>query len=300
MSILAVGSVAYDTVKTPYGEVKRALGGSATYFSAAASLLSPVKIIGVVGEDFNMRQYDFLKKRGVDLTGLSIIKGGETFHWSGEYIGDMNEARTLTTCLNVFEHFNPVLSSEYKKSKYLFLGNIDPDLQLTVLEQAENPKIVALDTMNLWIEIKLKSLKKAIKKVDLLIMNDSEALSITGADNLVLAAKILNKFGPKAVILKKGAHGSYLRFGENQFSIPAFPLERVVDPTGAGDSFAGGVMGYLAKNNVLNFSNLKKAMIYGTVLASFNVEGFSILKLKKLRQDSLKKRYKSFLKIFRV
>ena len=300
MSILVVGSVAYDTIKTPYGEVQKALGGSATYFSAAAVHLSPVKIVGVVGEDFDVSHYSFLKKRGADLSGLNKIKEGKTFHWSGEYEGDMNEARTLSTCLNVFEHFKPQLSVEHKKSKYLFLGNIDPDLQLNVLKQVENPKIIALDTMNLWIDLKLTALKKAISKVDLLIMNDKEALSFTKTDNLVMAAKMLNKLGPKAVIVKKGAHGSYMRFGKNQFSIPAYPLERVIDPTGAGDSFAGGVMGFLATNKTLTFNNLTKAMIYGTVLASFNVEAFSVTKLKNLKKSELALRYREFIKIIGV
>lgn len=299
MSLLIVGSVAYDCVKTPFGEVKESLGGSATFFSAAATHFSPVKIVGVVGDDFNLKEYDFLKKRGADLSGLQIV-GGKTFRWEGEYTGDMNEARTISTALNVFETFSPNLSEDYRKSRFVFLGNIDPDLQINVLQQVKSPKFVALDTMNLWIGIKQDSLKRAISMVDMLILNNKEAMELSKTDNIVAASKILQALGPKIIIIKKGEHGSLLRYGSNIVVLPAYPLDKVFDPTGAGDSFAGGVMGYLAKRNDTSFNTLKKAIVYGTLMASFNVEAFSVQKLKNLTKAQLNGRYKSYLKVFKI
>jgi len=299
VSILVVGSIAYDAVKTPYGKVDKALGGSATYFSSAATHFTPVRVVGVVGNDFDKKAYAFLKRRGADLSGIQVMNG-KTFFWRGEYSDDMNEAKTLSTCLNVFEHFSPLLSPAYRKSSYIFLGNIDPDLQMKVLDQINRPRITALDTMNLWINIKPDSLKKAISRVNLVIMNNHEAISFTQKNNLVCAAKAISEMGPGAVIVKKGEHGAYLRYGKKQFVLPAFPLEKVVDPTGAGDSFAGGVMGYLSTCKNMTFQSLKRAMIYGTLMASFNVEKFSVDRLKYLKKNELGSRYKEFLKIFKV
>jgi sugar/nucleoside kinase (ribokinase family) len=297
MSLLVVGSIAYDSIKTPNGEVSEALGGSTTYFSAAATHLTPVNIVGVVGNDFDEKEYDFLKDRGADLSGLQKMDG-ETFRWKGEYVGDMNEAKTLDTKLNVFEHFSPELNSDYRKSDLVFLGNIDPELQLKVLEQVENPKLVALDTMNLWINIKNEALKKAVSKVDLVVMNHQEALSFTECSNVVLAGKKIRAMGPKAVIIKKGEHGAYLHFEDKQFAVPAFPIEKVVDPTGAGDSFAGGVMGYLTTCKNIDFNTYKEAMIYGTLMASYNVEAFSVEKLKELDKPSLADRREEYIDYF--
>ena len=248
MSILVVGSAALDTIKTPYGEVKDALGGSALYFAAAASFFTPVKIVAVIGDDFPIGQLDFLKAQGVHTGGLETAKG-KTFRWSGVYHQDMNQRDTLSTDLNVFKTFSPKLPAEYRDTPYLFLANIHPELQLEVLNQMSQPKLVMLDTMNLWISTALPALKKVMARVDAIILNDQEARQITGETNLIKAAQGVQKLGPRTVIVKKGEHGAFMVSGDNFFTVPAFPLDSLYDPTGAGDSFAGGLFGYLAACN---------------------------------------------------
>jgi len=288
--ILVVGSVALDSVKTPFGETKEALGGSATYASYAASFFTGVRMVGVVGEDFPSEHIDLLRDRGVQVEGLQIAKG-KTFRWAGSYEYDLNEAHTLTTDLNVFETFRPQIPTPYKKSDYVFLANIDPELQLSVLDQVEQPKLVACDTMNLWIKIKPEQLKKVIQRVDFMFINEGEARMFANTASLVKAGRILQSWGPKYVVIKKGEHGALL-FGNNTFfSAPAFPLEEVYDPTGAGDTFAGGFFGFIAKNGGdISDATLRKAVVYGSAMASFTVEKFSLERLKTLTPDQLEAR----------
>ncbi len=238
MSLLVVGSIAYDTVETPYGKVDDSLGGSALYFSAAASLFCPVNVVGVVGSDFDASKISFLKKRGVNFDGL-YMESGHTFRWGGRYYDDMNKRETLFTFLNVFERFQPRIPENYQKAKYVFLANIDPELQLEVLDQIKKPKLVALDTMNFWISGKRSELGKVLKRTDIIVLNDEEAKELTDEFNLIKAARRITELGPKSVIIKKGEHGAMLYHNGHFFFSPAFPLEKVVDPTGAGDSFAG-------------------------------------------------------------
>jgi sugar/nucleoside kinase (ribokinase family) len=280
--ILIVGSVALDTVKTPFGEIKEGLGGSATYSSYSASFFAPVRLVGVVGEDFPKEHVELLKKRGIQVDGLQVAKG-KTFRWAGAYEYDLNEAKTLATELNVFETFKPQIPAAYKKSDFVFLANIDPDLQLSVLDQVEKPKLVACDTMNLWIRLKPEALKRVIKRVDFLFINDGEARQFANTASLIKAGKILQSWGPKYVVIKKGEHGALLFGGNSLFAAPAFPLEEVYDPTGAGDTFAGGFFGFVAKHGGdIADSSLRKAVVYGTAMASFTVEKFSLERLKTL------------------
>ncbi len=295
--ILVVGSLAYDTISTPKGKAERALGGSANYFSLAASLYSKVRVVGVVGEDYDQADYEMLTKRGVDTKGLQRQKG-KTFHWTGRYEGDMNEAITVATDLNVFEHFNPELPAEYKNSSYVFLANIDPTLQLRVLEQVENPKMIASDTMNLWINIKLPELKKVLSKVDVLLINEGEADLISKQTNAIAAAQEILKLGPKAVVIKRGEYGFVLYTKEGYFILPAYPIAEVVDPTGAGDTFAGAFFGYLAKQNKgYDLAALKQACVQGVILASFTVQSFSVEKLKSLTWADVENRLNDYLKV---
>jgi sugar/nucleoside kinase (ribokinase family) len=281
-NILVVGSLAYDTLTTPQGHVDRALGGSANYFSLAASLYSHVRVVGVVGEDYREEDLEMLRKRKVDLAGLQK-KPGKTFHWTGEYKGDMSEAITLATDLNVFADFNPQLPAEYRDSQYVFLANIDPILQLRVLEQIEKPKLVGSDTMNFWINSKLPELKKVLAKVDILLINEGEADSIASEGNAIAAAKKILAMGPKAVVIKRGEYGFLLYTKEGFFALPAFPIANVVDPTGAGDTFAGAFFGYLSKRDKgYDLHSLKQACIQGCLTASFTVEAFGVERLAKL------------------
>ncbi len=293
MSLLVVGSIAYDTVETPFGKVEDSLGGSALYFSAAASLFGPVNVVGVVGSDFDAYKISFLKKRGVNLDGL-YMESGKTFRWGGRYYEDMNKRETLFTYLNVFERFQPRIPEEYRHSEYVFLANIDPELQLKVLEQIQKPKLVVLDTMNFWINGKRAQLQTVLKRSDIIVVNDEEAREMTGEFNLIKAIKRIVEYGPKSVIVKKGEHGAMLYQDGKFFFAPAFPLEKVVDPTGAGDSFAGGFMGYLAKTDKTDFATLKKAIIYGSTIASFNVEDFSFNRLKTLTMEEIEQRVELF------
>lgn len=293
MNVLVVGSIAYDTVETPYGNVKDAPGGSALYFSAAASLFCPVNVVGVVGSDFDTSKISFLKKRGVNFEGL-YVESGETFRWGGRYHLDLNRRDTLFTYLNVFENFQPNIPEKYKNADCVFLANIDPELQLQVLDQIKKPKLVILDTMNFWISGKREILEEVIKRCDILILNDEETRELSNEPNLIKAVRLISAMGPKTLIIKKGEHGAML-FNENKFFFaPAYPLEKVIDPTGAGDSFAGGFVGYIAKAGDTSDQTYRKAIIYGSTIASFNVEDFSFKNLINLKTDKMEERYKGF------
>jgi sugar/nucleoside kinase (ribokinase family) len=293
MSILVVGSVAFDSVKTPFGEAKEILGGSASYFSIAASFFSPVNLVAVVGEDFPPEHLDLFKKFSVDTRGLQKVCG-KTFRWAGEYGFALNEAKTLDTQLNVFEAFKPSIPAGYRSSEYVFLGNIDPVLQREVLSQVSRPKVVACDTMNYWITSKPEELRKTLAQVDILIINDGEARMLTDQPNLTKAFKLICSWGPKIIVVKKGEYGAAMYTDGSIFGAPAFPLEEVFDPTGAGDSFAGGFVGYIAKSGRLDEETLRKAVIYGSVMASFNVEDFSLNRLKRLTHSEIHERYRQF------
>lgn len=296
MSLLVVGSIALDSVKTPFGEVEEVLGGSATYFSTSASYFTDVSVVAVVGSDFPEKYLKFLKSRMIDIEGIERMDG-KTFRWKGEYGYDLNEARTLDTQLNVFRSFKPRLPDSYKDKKIVFLANIDPDLQRDVLRQVNKPLLVACDTMNYWIEGKRESLLETLKMVDILLINDSEARELAREPNLVKAAKRLLSYGPKTIVIKRGEYGA-LMFKDNKiFSAPAYPLDSVFDPTGAGDCFAGGFMGYLA--NTMNFeeSNLRRAIIFGSVMASFAVETFSLDRIKSLDYSEIETRFREFKSI---
>jgi sugar/nucleoside kinase (ribokinase family) len=293
MSILVVGSIALDSVETPFGKVENSPGGSALHFSAAASLFAPVNLVGVVGEDFNLSLIGFLKEREVDLSGLMIEKG-ETFRWGGRYHANMIQRDTLYTYLNVFENFQPVIPAKYQKSKYIFLANIDPELQLRVLENIDSPVLTILDTMNFWISGKRTVLEEVIKRIDVIILNDDEIRELTGEYNIYVAAKKLLRQGPKILIIKKGEHGAILISEKDYFAITAYPVDKVVDPTGAGDAFAGGFVGYLASCQKLSQEIYRAAVVYGSVVASFNVEAFSFSKLKEIDRKNVDERFTNF------
>jgi sugar/nucleoside kinase (ribokinase family) len=293
MSILVVGSVAFDSIKTPFGEVEEALGGSGTYFSTAASYFSDVKLVAVVGEDFPDEHIETLKGHGVDVSALQKVPG-RTFRWKGYYEYDLNQAHTIDTELNVFSDFSPEIPEGHGDSPFLFLANIDPELQLKVLEQVRTPKLVACDTMNFWIESKLDALTELLKKVEILVINEGEARELTGESSLVKAAKKIMDMGPRTLIVKRGEYGALMFSSSFIFSAPAYPLEDIFDPTGAGDSFAGGFMGYLANTEDLSDENLRRAIIFGSVMASFNVEAFSLERLGSLKQEEIRARYREF------
>jgi len=298
LSILVVGSLGLDTIETPFARVEESLGGSAVYISLAASYFCPlINLVGVVGEDFPEKYIQLLRDHHIDLDGLQIIPEGKTFRWSGKYYYDMNSRETLLTELNVFKDFNPVIPESYRDSKFVILGNIDPELQISVLQQLNNPKFVVCDTMNYWIERKKEALRELLKKVDMLVVNDSEARLLANHPNLIQAGKIILKMGPKKLVIKKGEHGALLMTDEILFTAPAYPLENINDPTGAGDSFAGGMIGYLSKVNSINNEELKRAIIYGSVLASFCVEKFSVDGLLDLNYLKIKDRFNQFFSI---
>ena len=296
MSILVVGSVAFDSVETPFGKAKDILGGSAVYFSIAASYFANVNLVAVVGSDFPQEHIDFLTKRHIDVKGLQR-KEGKTFRWEGKYGFDLNEAHTLNTELNVFEGFNPIIPEEYKDADYVFLANIDPELQLDVLRQVKNPKLVACDTMNFWIEQKHKEVQKTIENVDILIINEAEARQFACEPNLVKAARSILSKGPRTLVIKRGEYGALMFAGSSILSAPAYPLEDIFDPTGAGDSFAGGFMGYLANTQNLEDRGIRQAVIFGSVMASFNIEDFSLNRMKRLTYTDIEVRYKEFRKL---
>jgi len=294
--VLIVGSVAIDSVRTPLGEREAALGGAATFSATAASFFAPVDLVGVVGEDFPEEHLAFLEGRGINLEGLQRAPG-KTFHWRGYYDYDVNQAHTLATHLNVFEHFRPVIPASYRRAEYVFLANIDPELQLEVLEQVERPKLTFCDTMNFWIEGKREALLEVLKRVDVVFMNDAEARELCGTFSLVRAGRQLLDLGPRAAIVKKGEHGAVLFTREGHFSAPSYPLEEVRDPTGAGDTFAGGFIGYVAHRDDPSEPNLRRAVVHGSVLASFNVEDFSLDRLRTLTQAEIRERYREFQRI---
>ena len=296
MSILVVGSVAFDSVKTPFGQVEDALGGSATYFSVSASYFSPVKLVAVVGEDFPEKHVKMLRSHGIDTSGLQQV-AGKTFRWKGQYMYDLNQAETLDTQLNVFAKFSPVIPEKYRSCEYVFLGNIDPELQLEVLNQVKKPKLVGCDTMNFWIERKPKELKKTLKKVDILVINEAEVRQLAGETNLVKAAREICSWGPRALVIKRGEYGALFFNKQHIFSAPAYPLENVFDPTGAGDSFGGGFMGYLAKCGGSSDMDFRRAIVSGSVMASYNVEDFSLNRLARLKAADIKKRFQQFKKL---
>lgn len=295
MSLLVVGSVAYDGIETPFGHVDRILGGSATYISLTSSFFAEkVNLVGVVGKDFADEDIELLKSKKVDLTGLQIDKSGNTFFWQGKYHYDLNNRDTLDTQLNVFEHFDPVIPKEYQDTRYVALGNIEPSLQSKVLEQIDKPDFVVMDTMNFWIDGALEALKKTLKKVDLLVINDSEARELADEPNLLKAAEIVRSMGPESLIIKKGEHGALLFTGEEIFSAPAYPVINIFDPTGAGDSFLGGMLGWIAYTNDRSPQNLRRSVIFGSVMASFCVEKFGPERLKDLTEKEIYDRYREF------
>lgn len=293
MSILVTGTVAFDSVKTPFGEVAEALGGSATYFSTAASYFVGVKLCAVVGEDFPKEYINSFKKHNIDVDGLRTM-AGETFRWKGYYDYDLNQAHTLETHLNVLSDFDPELPDHYKGTPFVFLANLDPDLQLKVLDQVEGPKLVACDTMNFWIENKKGPLLELLKRVDICVINEGEARELADEPNLSKAARIIMDGGPRTLIVKRGEYGAIMFTPNSVFSAPALPLEDIFDPTGAGDSFAGGFIGFLAKVGIVNDASLRKAIIFGSVMASFNVESFSLERLKSLSIKEIEERYLEF------
>lgn len=293
MELLVVGSIGFDTIETPHGKVEKALGGTAVYCSLAASYFARVGMVATVGSDFPDEHVTLLREKKVDLTGLSTLEG-ETFHWGARYHENMNTRETLFTYLNVFQHFSPQIPDAYRQSTCLFLGNIDPHLQLHVLEQMNEVEIVALDTMNYWIERTPEALQKVLRKCRILLVNDEEALQLTGERTVLRAARAISKMGPKIAIIKKGEHGALMLHDGEYFYAPAFPLEQVKDPTGAGDTFAGGFMGYLAKTRRVERSTLRRAMIYGATLASFAVEDFSIERMRRLQPAEITNRFAAF------
>jgi sugar/nucleoside kinase (ribokinase family) len=291
MSVLIVGSTALDSIKTPKAENPRLLGGSASHAAIAASFFAPVRLVGIVGEDFPKKYLGLYRRHGIDLEGLQIAPG-KTFHWSGEYELNMNNRRTLETELGVFETFTPKLPASYQNTPFVLLANIAPSLQHHVLNQMRRPKFVVADTMDLWLNIALPDLIKLLKRVDGFVLNDSEARQLTQEDNVIAALKKIHKLGPKYVIIKKGEHGAILSTGRGLFISPAYPLPRVVDPTGAGDSFVGGMMGYLSTARGPIENNLRRAMIYGSVVASFCCEGFGLKFTTRVTRAAIEARFK--------
>ncbi len=300
MSVLVVGSLALDTIETPFGSVKESVGGSAVFIAAAASyFFSPVRVVGVVGGDFPQQALAFLEERNVDLEGLEVVASGKTFRWSGRYRYDLNERDTLSTDLNVFENFDPKIPQKHCRSRWVCLGNIDPVLQRRVLDQIEEPRAVICDTMNYWIERKNAELKATLKQINILILNESEARLLSREPNLIKAGRVIRGMGPSIVIVKKGEHGALLLTENTVFSAPAYPMENIFDPTGAGDSFAGGFVGWLARTDDLSEENLKRAVVYGSTLASFCVEKFGVEGLKDLTYLQIQDRVRQFHELSR-
>jgi sugar/nucleoside kinase (ribokinase family) len=293
MSLLVVGSVALDSVETPFGQKEEVLGGSATFFSTAASFFAPVRLVAVVGEDFPSRHVEFLQGRGIDLAGL-VRAPGRTFRWKGRYTHQLNEAQTLDTQLNVFQHFSPELPVAWRDSEYVFLGNIHPELQAKVVDQVRAPRLVAMDTMNFWITGELAALKKTLRRVDMLFVNDGEARQLSGEHNIVKAARAILAMGPGRVVIKRGEYGAMLFDQEHVFGCPAFPITDVFDPTGAGDTFAGGFFGYLTQQRRMDHAALRQAVVVGSVMASFTVERFSLERLVELDSKQIDERCGQF------
>jgi sugar/nucleoside kinase (ribokinase family) len=294
MSILVVGSVAFDAIKTPFGTVDRCLGGSATYFSVAASFFSAVDLVAVVGDDFGEEEMGVFRGRNINLDGLQRVAGAKTFFWSGEYGFDLNVAKTRDTQLNVFAEFRPHLRPEQRQPDLLFLANIHPELQMEVLKQCQRPRLVALDTMNLWIDTKHSELENVFREVDLIVINEAEVRQFTREANLVKAARQILAVGPRTIVIKRGEYGVMMITHDAVFAAPAYPLESVFDPTGAGDTFAGGFLGYLASRHELNDRELRRAIVFGSVLASFTVEKFSLDRLREITISDIQERYQDF------
>lgn len=299
MSLITVGTVAFDDIETPFGRAERVIGGACTYTSWAASYFTnDINLVSIVGGDFPKEEIELLHSRGVKTEGLEIIEDKKSFFWAGKYLDNMNQRETIATELNVLAEFDPQLPDSYKKSKYVMLGNLTPEVQMQVIDQMdEDPKLVILDTMNFWMDVAWDALLKTIAKVDVIMINDEEARQLSGEYSLVNAAKKIHTMGPRYVIIKKGEHGALLFEGDKVFSAPALPLAQVVDPTGAGDTFAGGFCGYIAKTDDISFENIKRAIIYGSVMASFCVEEFSINKLKNLKEEEINARLQKFVDI---
>jgi sugar/nucleoside kinase (ribokinase family) len=296
MSILVVGSVAYDTVETPFGRAEKVLGGSASFFAVAASFFAPVNLVAVVGDDFGEKPLSAFRGRPIDLEGLERTSG-KTFHWQGKYSYDLNARETICTDLNVFEFFKPRIPERYRRSEQVFLGNIDPVLQREVLEQVERPRLVSCDTMNFWISGQPEELRKTLRAVDVLLINDAEARQLSGEWNVVKAARAIHALGPRTLVIKKGEHGVLMFSEEGSFAAPAYPLEEVFDPTGAGDTFAGGFIGYLAGCPKVDDAALRRAVIMGSALASFCVEAFSLDRLLTLTRPEIDGRYRLFKRL---
>jgi len=301
MSLLTVGTVAFDDIETPTGHAEKVVGGACTYISLAASYFtSPVRVVSVIGDDFPEETLNYLRRRGVDLDGLQIKEGEKSFFWAGRYHSNFNSRDTLDTQLNVLANFDPILPESYRNSDYLMLGNLTPQVQMRVLEQlSHRPKLVALDTMNFWMDIALADLMKVVEKVDVLTINDEEARQLSGEHSLLKASRVIHEMGPKYLIIKKGEHGALLFHRGQIFFAPALPLAELVDPTGAGDTFAGGFMGYIAKTDDTSFDNMKRAVIYGSAMASFCVEEFSIEALKGLSPAMIENRVGQFAELVR-
>ena len=291
--VLTVGSVAFDSIETPSGQVSRIVGGAATYFSLAASFFTDIRLVAVVGEDFSSDKLELFQNRRIDLTGLQHVPG-ESFRWKGKYNSDLSTRETIYTKLNVFEDFSPQIPSPFRDTPYVFLANIHPALQLQVLDQVVAPEFVALDTMNYWIQGNLEELKQVLAKVNVIIINDEEARDLTGQSSLVKAAKMIREFGPSRVIIKRGEHGVLMSHNENFFAVPGFPLDMVSDPTGAGDTFAGGFVGYLAASDHVTEKTFSEAVIAGSTMASFAVEDFGVDRLLRLTDVVIRDRFKAF------
>jgi len=297
MSLLAVGTVAFDDIETPFGHAEMAIGGAATYITLAASyFVKDLKLVSVIGDDFPQAELDYMRSRGIDLEGLQVKQGEKSFFWAGKYHYNMNDRDTLDTQLNVLADFKPVLPDSYRDAKYVMLGNLTPAVQMEVIRQMEKrPEIVALDTMNFWMDTALEELKEVLQKIDILIINDEEARQLSEEYSLVKAAEVIHKMGPEYIVIKKGENGALLFGADQVFFAPALPLAEVFDPTGAGDTFAGGFMGYLASTGDKSFSNMKRAVIYGSAMASFCVEKFSIERLKGLTGEDIRSRIARFV-----
>ena len=294
MSLLVVGSIAFDSVETPTEKRDNVLGGSAVFFSYAASYFTPVRLVGVVGEDWPAEHTELLRAQGIDTSGLQVVPGAKTFRWRGKYMPNMNDRETLEIHLNVFEKFDPVLPADYRKSKYLFLANGSPIIQMKVLDQVPDAELKVADTMDLWINLQKDELRALLRRLDGLVLNDSEAKLLTDDENLVRAGRKVLEMGPKFVVIKKGEHGAMFFSRQETYVLPAYPTPDVVDPTGAGDSFAGGMMGYLAAQGNSSPETLKQALAYGTIVASYNVEDFSLDRMKKIGRADLEDRMKAY------
>ena len=299
--LLVVGSVALDTVQTPFGKVQEALGGSATYFSYAASFFTRVRLVGAVGSDFPEEHLRLLKERGVDLSGLMTSPNGRTFRWTGEYGYDLNEAKTIETQLNVFADFRPALGEDARRAPFVFLANIDPELQWDIVRQmTPRPRLIALDTMNFWIQGKREALLRVLRQVDVITINEAEVRQLAGEPNLIKASRAITAMGPRTVVVKRGEYGALMLTEGSFVVVPAYPPDSVYDPTGAGDTFASGFMGYLAAQESLDVSTVRRAVVYGSVMASFTVEDFSLGRLARLKPPEIAERYAAFHELIRI